>query len=364
MISGYKRLKMNIGEADLTFDFYKPLDGEAEFTVCELAYCSDKGKNAQSMSTLIEYGMKDFQAEIAEADYLADMLGKKTPAETIDRLREFYRYEKGKKTISTMRGIHNERGIRLPGAKIDDLLDPATNFSNLFETAYQKIKEEQGNRKFSHDDCEQKLPEIQQLLRRDNSNNQVSLEEVTRVFRRAGLEAWKRLFQMTPDEAAQDIFNAQKDKRNSKRRRQVPYIITDIFEFLIDHPYRHAMETIISNSGTSKYLPGAASKNVNCLFYHYPQRFLDGITPALHPLGPMLLRSPSFVEILQKLYGGSPSDSDGRDFILACHTAARVYVTVSKFDNDEIKMKQSRSRLKLRDPKILEETLWARPLSD
>lgn len=354
---GYKRFKMTIREAELHFDFYKPLEGKAIFTVCELAGTSD-------MSVVIESGLLGLKDEIAEASYLADMLAGRTPAQVIEWLMDLHNEEANDKKIARMRGIHTERGIRLPKMDTDELLDAAKNFESIFESAYLKKREEWVCQEFSSNDCMRWMQTIQQQLRHDKSCDHTSLPDTTRLFRRAGLEEWGRLFQMTPDKAARDIFNAQKDERNTKRRKQVPYIITDLFETIIDHPYRHAMKMVIDNSSTADLLNGGASMGFNRCFYHYPQWFLDGITPALHPLGPMLLRSPSFVGVIDKLYGENTSDADAIDFMIACYTAAKVYATISELDNDEIKRRQKDKRMKAADPKKLEETLAARLLPE
>lgn len=370
----YEEFKTVVAATELSLNIYKPLQRGASLMVCEAAEFRDGGTIVDGkkkvhdahMSTLVTMGLQDLQKEMAAADYLTDLLGGKTPVQAVEWLMAFYSEEKNGKLISTMRPMHAERGLRLP-IKDTDQLDATRNFVEIFEPAFEQTQVELGGMDFSPDDCDRLELDIQRYLRRDNSSGNVSLRDVTRLFRRSGLERWKFLFNMTPEDAAKEIFNAQKikrsskqgDKRNHERREQIPYIITDLMEAIIDHPYRHAMKKVVHHLSSSGYLDWDGSARFNLLFYHYPQRFLDGIIPALHPMGRMLIHAPSFIDIAQKLYGRQPSDADadGRDFILACHTAAKVYTTISELDNNEIKMRQYNKREKARDPKLLEETL-------
>lgn len=362
----YRRVKAVVGTAELFLDIYNPLQGRSSLTVCEVSN-SDKGGIViderkvdydENMSALVIMGLQDLQRDMAGADYLTDVLAGKKPAHVIEWLIALYGAKHNNKAISTMRTVHAERGIRF--SKNDaDQFDATKNFVEIFESAFLQTREKHNRNEFSANDCERFEIDIQRSLRRDHSSGNTSIQEMTRLFRRAGLEKWKTLFSISPEAAAKEIFNAQKDKRNKQRREQVPYIITDLLEAIVDHPYRHAMRKLIKSLLSSGHVDGDGLARFNLEFYHYPQRFFDGITPALHPIGPMLLRAPSFIDVAQRLYGGKPSDADGLDFILACHTAAKVYATISELDNEDIKMKKRNKREKARDPKLLEETLGA-----
>lgn len=361
---GYKRVKTVIGTTELFLDIYNPLQGKSSLTVCEVTD-GDKGgividgRKAdydENMNAVIILGLQDLHREMTEAGYLVDMLAGMTSAQAIEWLIALYDAKHNGKAVCTMRTIHVWRGIRFSKNDIDEL-DAAKNFVEIFESAFLKAREEHTGNKFSANDCERFEIDIQLSLRRDRSSGNTSTQEMMHLFRRAGSGKWKTLFSMSPESAAKEIFNAQKDKRNEKRREQVPYIITDLIEAIVDHPYRHAMRRLIKSLLSSGRFDGNGLERFNLDFYHYPQRFFDGIIPALHPMGPMLLRAPSFIDVVQRLYGDSPSDVDGKDFILACYTAAKVYAAISELDNDEIKMKKHNKREKARDPKFLEETL-------